>query len=190
MHLCDKTTTKNLLEVVVGAGGPISIAICAAVRIAVGMMAICIAVRTTCSVPITVMIHWTIQVTITTGLLHLLVGLAPDGRVVRLEARTRVAGAHGGEEVDVEGEDIKGKDECDGPFEHGGGVGGLFEVACCEGDGEDYLDDNKDELDPKRDAEDPVGTVVWFPGVSLYQVVIMRERVGTYERLDADIQRR
>jgi len=160
MHLDDKATTKDLLKVVVGArcpvGMPVSISVCAAVRAAVRITV----VRTPSRIPVTVVIHRTVQVTVATGLLHLLVGGAADGRVVRLEAGARVAGAHGGEEVDVEGEDVKGEEEGDGPFEHGGGVGGLLEVAGREGDGEDYLDDDEDELDPEGDAEDPVGVVV------------------------------
>ncbi len=113
-------------------------------------------VRATGRIAIMVVIHGTVQVTIATGLLHLPVGFAPDGRVVRLETGAGVARANGGEEVDVEREDVKGEDEGDDPLEHGGGVGGLCEVAGCEGDGEDHLDDDKDELDPEGDAQDSV----------------------------------
>lgn len=161
-HLGDKATTKDLLEIVVRASGPVSISVGMPIRIAGGMIAVCMAIRATSRVAVMVMVYRTIQVTIAAGLLHLLVGRAPDGRVVRLEALARVAGAHGGEEVDVEGEDVKGEDEGDGPLEHGSCVGGLFEVAGCEGDGEDHLDDDEGELDPERDAEDSVVCIVWI----------------------------
>lgn len=77
------------------------------------------------------------------ALLHLVlavalgVGLGADGRV----------------QVDGEGEDEEGKQERDGPLEHGGGVFRLGEVEGDEGNGEADLDDDDDELGPEGGAE-------------------------------------
>jgi hypothetical protein len=66
-----------------------------------------------------------------------------------------------GEQVDVEGEYVEGEDEGDDPLENRGGVGGLLEVAGAEGDGQNYLDDDEDELDVEGYAEDAVVVVIW-----------------------------
>ena len=162
MHLGHETTTKDPLEVVVRAVIPVRVAVCpdpAAVRIPVRipvLLAIVIAV------PVDGPVHGPVEVAVAAGLLHLAVGCGADVGVARLEAAggAGVAGAHGGEEVDVEGEDVEGEDEGDGPLEHGGGVGGLLEVAGGEGDGEDDLDDDEGELDVEGYAEDAVGGIV------------------------------
>ena len=70
--------------------------------------------------------------------------------------------AHGREEVDVEGEYVKGEDEGDDPLEHGAGVVVAGEGAGDEGDGEQDLDDDEDELDPERSAQDAVLAVAWY----------------------------
>lgn len=75
------------------------------------------------------------QITITTSLLHLPGSSAPRVRVVGLEASSGISGAHGREEVDVEGEDVKGEDEGDEPLENGGRIVLFGPVAGHEGDG-------------------------------------------------------
>lgn len=135
---------------------PVGIAIRKPIRAAVGIP-IGLVVATTIHRPV----HGAVQVAIAAGLLHLALGGVPDVRVVRLEARAGVAGAHGREEVDVEREHVEGEDEGDGPLEDRGGVGGLLEVAGREGDGEDHFDYDEGELDVEGDAENAVGVVVW-----------------------------
>lgn len=65
-------------------------------------------------------------------LLHLHLGLVCTSP----EFPCRVFGVHRGQEVDEEGEDVEGEDECDGPFEDCGCVVGASEVCDAEGDGE------------------------------------------------------
>jgi hypothetical protein len=55
----------------------------------------------------------------------------PRLRVILLHLQHRlpadvVLGAHGGDEIDEEGEDVEGEDERDSPFEDGGRVEILF----------------------------------------------------------------
>lgn len=71
-------------------------------------------------------------------------------------------GADGGEEVDDEGEDVKGEDEGDDPFEDGGDVFVVAPVGGDEDDCEDELDDDEGEFYPEGDAEDAVLAVVCF----------------------------
>lgn len=77
-----------------------------------------------------------------------------------LKAGTVVFRVDGGQQVDDEGEDVKGEDEGDDPFEDGGDVGVMGEGGAGEGDGEDELDKDKGELYPEGGAEDAVLAVL------------------------------
>jgi hypothetical protein len=76
------------------------------------------------------------------------------------EARRDGLGADGGQEVDDEGEDVKGEDEGNDPFEDGGDVVVVAPVGADEDDCEDELDDDEGGLYPEGDAEDAVLAVV------------------------------
>ena len=79
-----------------------------------------------------------------------------------------VAGADGRVEVDDEREDVEREDEGDQPLEDNGGVGVAGEVAGYEGDGEQDLNDDEDELEVEGDAEDSVLSVAFgYDGIRL-----------------------
>lgn len=80
------------------------------------------------------------------------------------EAAARVLCVDGGDEVDEEGEDVKGEDEGDDPLKDGGDVAVVGEGGGGEDDGEGELDEDKGELDPKGDAEGAVLAVPWGRG--------------------------
>jgi hypothetical protein len=63
-------------------------------------------------------------------------------------------GTDGREEIDEEGENVKGKDERDGPFEDGGDVVAFSLVADAKCDGQSNFDKDKEEFDPEGNAKD------------------------------------
>lgn len=63
---------------------------------------------------------------------------------------------HRRQQVDEEGEDVEGEDECHGPFEDSGGVVFLLVAAHAKGDSERDFDQDEGELDPEGEAEDLV----------------------------------
>ena len=62
----------------------------------------------------------------------------------------------GGQQVDEEGEDVKGEDEGDDPFEDGANVLAAGEGRTDEDGGEGDLDEDEGELEPKGEAQDAV----------------------------------
>lgn len=60
-----------------------------------------------------------------------------------------------------EGEHVKREDESDRPLKDSGRIVDLFKVAGTERDCEDYLDEDKGELDPEGVAEDLVFTEMY-----------------------------
>ena len=75
---------------------------------------------------------------------------------------SRVSGADGRVQVDVEGEHVEGEDEGNGPFQHGTGVREAPEGAHCEGDGEDDEEGGDGGFESVSDAEFAVGFVEVF----------------------------
>lgn len=63
---------------------------------------------------------------------------------------------HSWEQINEERGHVKGENEGNGPFQNRGSVISFAEVAGCEGDGEDYFDEDEGELDPEGGAEDAV----------------------------------
>ena len=61
-----------------------------------------------------------------------------------------------GQQIDKEGQDVKGEDEGDDPFEYGSHILPAVEGGDDEDDGEDYLDDDEDEFEPEGEAQDAV----------------------------------
>ena len=61
-----------------------------------------------------------------------------------------------GQQVDEEGEDVKGEDEGDDPLEDGGDVLVYAERGGGEDDGEGGLDEDEGELEPEGEAQDAV----------------------------------
>lgn len=61
-----------------------------------------------------------------------------------------------GQQIDKEGQDVKGEDEGDDPFEYGSHILPAVEGGDDEDDGEDYLDDDEDEFKPEGEAQDAV----------------------------------
>ncbi len=92
--------------------------------------------------------------------IHVAVGGAPDAvaallHVVRLlEPRPRVPRVYSGKQVDDKGQDIKGKDEGDDPFENGRDVAMMGKGRGGKDNGQDELDEDEGELDPKGRAQD------------------------------------
>lgn len=70
--------------------------------------------------------------------------------------------AHGGQQVNDEGKDVKGENEGNDPFEDGGYVLVVAPVGGDEDDSENELDDDECHLDPERDAEDFVMAVICY----------------------------
>ena len=71
-----------------------------------------------------------------------------------------VLGAHAGQQVEQEAEDVGGEDEGDGPLDHGGDVLLAGEGGAGEDDGERDLDQDEDQLHPETDPQDAVVAVV------------------------------
>jgi len=63
---------------------------------------------------------------------------------------------HSWEQINQEREQVKGENEGNGPFQNRGSVISFAEVADCEGDGEDYFDEDERELGPEGGTEDAV----------------------------------
>lgn len=104
-----------------------------------------------------------VEVAVAAALLHLAGGerLLVVAVVVRagLVAVALALGVDGRPQVDVEAEDVGAKDEGDDPLDDGARVVVLGEGARHEGNGQQDLDDDKDELDPEGDAQDGVRAV-------------------------------
>jgi len=60
------------------------------------------------------------------------------------------------DEIVEEGQQIEGENKGDSPFQDGGGVVFIFEIAGAEGDGEGDFDEDESKLNPKGVAEDGV----------------------------------
>lgn len=60
-----------------------------------------------------------------------------------------VSRGHGRVQVDEEREDVEGENEGDDPLEDGGLVVELLEIGRDEGDREEQLDDDEDQLNPE-----------------------------------------
>ncbi len=87
-------------------------------------------------------------------------GLCEDGRV----------------QIYEEGKDVKGKDGGNDPLKDGGNIGVFGECGACEDDGEDQLDEDKGEFDPKGDAQDAMVSV--FCGKKAVSLCRRRRRRG------------
>ena len=73
-----------------------------------------------------------------------------------LRVRVLLGAPRRGQQIDKEGQDVKGEDEGDDPFEYGSHILPAVEGSDDEDDGEDYLDDDEDELEPEGEAQDAV----------------------------------